>query len=283
MDIDFQQLVSEDESISSDVEDELLEEADIYEYEGLPAELNLDELSDLSEDEDFIEEERVANELQQQMSREGKERESAMSAKLQLQFKQCLDTIKRPFQQAPVVEEPSPEPIATDLDGGADLIFSEEELLEPNTVLLMTSEHPADAPATCETRQIEVDSHHTAADDSPTNIQTTSTDTPAIPSKEYRHLTVVVPEMTPSPLPATREKWQKRTATPEMKKYIKSIRERQVRVGENNYKLWLPYDLRDLLVAKKSKKLAEGPYANRKLLIDEYRLRKERQQWNSLA
>ena len=107
--------------------------------------------------------------------------------------------------------------------------------------------------------------------------------TPAIPSVEYRHLTVVVPEMTSPPLPATLERWKKRTATPEMEKYIKSIRMRQLRMGESQCRMWLPYDLRELLNARKSKKLAEGPYANRKFIIDEYRLKKQREQCIKLA
>ena len=61
MDIDFSQLVSDNESdggLSLINEDELLqiEEVDIYQYEGLPSELHLDELSDLSDSEEFRDE-----------------------------------------------------------------------------------------------------------------------------------------------------------------------------------------------------------------------------------
>ena len=66
-----------------------------------------------------------------------------------------------------------------------------------------------------------------------------------------------------------------------MEDYIKKIRQQKIHIGENNIRVYLPYNLRDKLIVMRGKKLAEGPYFNRKLIIDEYRLKHQRKQWSS--
>ena len=276
MDIDFSQLVSDNESdggLSLINEDELLqiEEVDIYQYEGLPSELHLDELSDLSDSEEFRDE--IIEEPEQ----------SGMSAGLR-QFALCMTTLQRPFQASNKMDPSAAEEDEFD-DEPQELNFSDEDLIiidPPSTADAPAAALTADAPAMCEPQQMGVDSHCATADDSPINIQTISTDTPTIPwrpTKDYRHMTMEVPVMKLIPLPTTLKKWQERTATPEMKNYIKEIRSQGTRAGKNNHKVWIPYDLREKLNALRSKRLAEGSYCNRQFLIQEYQLK---QQWNSL-
>ena len=83
------------------------------------------------------------------------------------------------------------------------------------------------------------------------------------------------------PLPATLTKWREWQASPSMMEYIQRIREQKVLLGQNNYNVYLPCNLRDKLIALRNWKLAVGPYSNRKLLIEEYRLRLQRKQWGS--
>ena len=232
------------------LEEHEIETENIDIYQDLPSSLpSIDELSDLSDSEQFMDEE---------------PEHSGMSAELRQQFALCLSTLQQPFQPSNTTDLPAAnvEKVSFN-DEPQELNFSETDLIDPPS----TNDPPTDVVAA---------DNPPAVNNQPAGSATS--DDIAVPSIEYRHLTVVVPEMTPPPLPATRERWQERTATPEMEKYIKSIRERQ---RASQYKLWLPFDLRDKLNAKKSKKLAEGPYANRKLIIDEYRNRLQCQQWGS--
>ena len=66
-----------------------------------------------------------------------------------------------------------------------------------------------------------------------------------------------------------------------MKEYIQRIRNDKTLIGPDKHKFFLPYNLRDKLIALKEWKLAIGPHFNRKLIIDEYRNRLQRQQWGS--
>ena len=66
-----------------------------------------------------------------------------------------------------------------------------------------------------------------------------------------------------------------------MMEYIQRIRDDKTLIGQNKYKVFLPYNLRDKLIALKNWKLAIGPHSNRKLIIEEYRNRLQRKQWGS--
>ena len=293
MDIGFSQLVSDNESndgLSLIDEDELLhiEEVDIYLYEGLPSELHLDELSDLSDNEEFRDEKIEEPE------------QSGMSAGLKQQFALCLTTLQRPFQPANIMD------LSAAIVDGVDsepqeLNFYEGDLIEsPFADPPSTANPPADVPS------IDAPTAASAADspddlprdespetDPPTDASAADLpeDEPAVmqgcdPAMLYveeKELNKRLEKLPFPPLPATKKKWRERQASPAMKEFIQKIKEHKIRVGKDNHRIFLPYNLRDKLIAMRGRKLAEGPYANRKLLIDEYRLRKERQQWNSLA
>ena len=47
-------------------------------------------------------------------------------------------------------------------------------------------------------------------------------------------------------------------------------------------KFFLPWNLRDTINVKKERLLAQGPYMNRKFLIDSYKLKKVQEQWSKL-
>ena len=69
------------------------EEVDIYQYQGLPSELNLeDELSDLSDNEQFMDKE---------------PEQSGMSAELRQQFALCISTLQQPFQTSNTMDLPA--------------------------------------------------------------------------------------------------------------------------------------------------------------------------------
>jgi hypothetical protein len=65
-----------------------------------------------------------------------------------------------------------------------------------------------------------------------------------------------------------------------MKDYIKRIRNDMDAKGAS--KFFLPWNLRDTINVKKERQLAQGPHANRKFLIDEYRNKKIRESWSKL-
>jgi hypothetical protein len=65
-----------------------------------------------------------------------------------------------------------------------------------------------------------------------------------------------------------------------MKDYIKRIRNDMDTKGAS--KFFLPWNLRDTINVKKERQLAQGPHANRKFLIDEYRNKKIRESWSKL-
>ena len=79
------------------------------------------------------------------------------------------------------------------------------------------------------------------------------------------------------PLEATIERWRLRTASPSMKEYIRRIRKEIDADGPS--KFFLPWNLRDTLRVRKERLLAQGPYMNRKFLIESYRLKKIQEQW----
>ena len=65
-----------------------------------------------------------------------------------------------------------------------------------------------------------------------------------------------------------------------MKDYIRRIRMEIDAEGPS--KFFLPWNFRDTINVKKERLLAQGPYMNRKILIDSYKLKKVQEQWSKL-
>ena len=80
------------------------------------------------------------------------------------------------------------------------------------------------------------------------------------------------------PLPATIARWTLREPSPSMKEYIERIRVQIAAEGPS--KFFLPWNLRDTINVKKERQLAQGPFINRHLIIEEYRLKKVRESWS---
>ena len=118
------------------------------------------------------------------------------------------------------------------------------------------------------------------AEDEPAAVQGAD---PAVMFVDKEALDKILEKLPFPPLSATLKKWRERQASPAMKDYIQKIREQKIHIGENNVRVYLPYNLRDKLIAMRGKRLAEGPYINRKMLIDEYKLKQQWKQWNLLA
>ena len=70
-----------------------------------------------------------------------------------------------------------------------------------------------------------------------------------------------------------------RTASPSMMDYI---RRRRKDIKADGQSIYIPYNLRDILNAKKERDLARGPRINRRFIIEEYRLKKQREALNLL-
>ena len=80
------------------------------------------------------------------------------------------------------------------------------------------------------------------------------------------------------PLQATIDRWTLREPSPSMKEYIERIRMQIAAEGPS--KFFLPWNLRDTINVKKERQLAQGPFINRHLIIEEYRLKKVRESWS---
>ena len=80
------------------------------------------------------------------------------------------------------------------------------------------------------------------------------------------------------PLPATIARWTLREPSPSMKEYIERIRVQIAAEGPS--KFFLPWNLRDTINVKKERQLAQGPFVNRQMIIEEYRLKKVRESWS---
>ena len=275
MDIDFSQLVSDNESdggLSLINEDELLqiEEVDIYQYEGLPSELHLDELSDLSDSEEFRDE--IIEEPEQ----------SGMSAGLR-QFALCLTTLQRPFQASNKMDPSAAEEDEFD-DEPQELNFNDGDLitLDPPSAAdapenPLRTDSPADMPPVVAPLTNDPPADIPAAAAPLTSVRTE--DNSAVMIMDEDTLAKMF-EGLPPPLEATLERYRKRQVTPEMKAHVMSIRAKKIHLGSDDHKLYLPFNLRDKIIALRHKKLAEGPLANRQQLIQEYWLKKIREGWN---
>ena len=100
---------------------------------------------------------------------------------------------------------------------------------------------------------------------------------PAVLYRTDDDLKEIVKKLPHRPLEATMNRWKLRTASPSMKEYIRRIR-REID-ADGPAKFFLPWNLRDTLMVKKERQLAQGPYENRKFIIDSYRLKKIQEQW----
>ena len=100
---------------------------------------------------------------------------------------------------------------------------------------------------------------------------------PAVLYRTDDDLKEIVKKLPHRPLEATMNRWKLRTASPSMKEYIRRIRRDIDADGPS--KFFLPWNLRDSLMVKKERLIAQGPYVNRKFIIDSYRLKKIQEQW----
>ena len=100
---------------------------------------------------------------------------------------------------------------------------------------------------------------------------------PAVLHRTVEDLEKILAKLPFRPLEATIERWRLRTASPSMKEYIRRIRKEIDADGPS--KFFLPWNLRDTLKCRKERLLAQGPYVNRKFIIDSYRLKKVQEQW----
>ena len=87
-----------------------------------------------------------------------------------------------------------------------------------------------------------------------------------------------VAELPFPPLAATLKRWRERSASPTTMEYIRNRR----KDSKTGLSIYIPYNLRDILNAKKERELARGPRSNRRFIIEEYRLKKQRDAWNLL-
>ena len=100
---------------------------------------------------------------------------------------------------------------------------------------------------------------------------------PAVLYRTDDDLEEIIKKLPHRPLEATINRWKLRTASPSMKDYIRRVRRDIDADGPS--KFFLPWNLRDTLMCKKERLLAQGPFVNRKFIIDSYRLKKIQEQW----
>ena len=277
--VDFAFLITDDEEkpveidLTSDQEDDLIndlsdDEVDIYEGLSLVLLANdqtdpldyYEELSDLSEDEFMEEDAGSASEV----------------------------------PAAPAEEDSSPQ----------ELEFSEEDLLEADYSELTTSIKPSyhrqlatsgtatppSSPMSQTTEDVEMESTmwqgrespaSCAAAEVPSEVEAAAVQgcDPAVMHVSQKQLDEWVAELPFPPLEATLRRWRERTASPSMMEYIQR---RRKDIAADGHSIFIPYNLRDILNAKKERDLAQGPRINRRFIIEEYRLKKQREAWNLL-
>ena len=103
---------------------------------------------------------------------------------------------------------------------------------------------------------------------------------PAVMYRTKEEIEKIIAKLPFRPLQATIDRWMLRTASPSMQEYITRIRKQMDAEGPS--KFFLPWNLRDTINVKKERQLAQGPYVNRQMLIEEYRLKKIRESWSKL-
>ena len=103
---------------------------------------------------------------------------------------------------------------------------------------------------------------------------------PAVLHRTDEELEDIMAKLPSRPLQNTINRWKLRTASPSMKDYIRRIRKEIDAEGPS--KFFLPWNLRDTINVKKERQLAQGPFVNRQMLIQEYRLKKIRESWSKL-
>ena len=243
MDIDFAQYISDNEEYDTvDLTSDLEDEVDIY--QGLSLVL-IDGDKDFEELSDLSD-----NEFEEEQASPAGEPVAPFIAQ----------------SAAPVVEVPA-APEAQELN------FSDHDLIAPPN----TPTAPSMGVTTTNIADPDTSTTDTPEEDEPV-MQGCD---PAVMYVREEELKERVAKLPFPPLPATLRKWRYRQASPSMMEYIQRIRDEKVHIGQNNYKVYLPYNLRDKLIALRNWKFAIGPHSNRKFLIDEYRLRQQRKQLGS--
>ena len=169
-----------------------------------------------------------------------------------------------------------------ELAEGEDMLsFTEEELLEDYGDPMFASTRPsspvdksAATPPTSPAPFCFLDNDKQLAG---ANEQPVQGCDPAVLHRTVEDLEKILAKLPHRPLEATIERWRLRTASPAMKEYIRRIRKEIDADGPS--KFFLPWNLRDTLRCKRERLLAQGPYVNRKFIIDSYRLKKIQEQW----
>ena len=190
-----------------------------------------------------------------------------------------------------LLEEPAgsvPEPAARVIDGDAtqELSFSEEDLLEDPGEPLYASSRPSSpaaptaTPPTSPASNTDMNLTEQLACPQQNEAEPVQGCDPAVLHRTIQELEEVIAKLPFRPLQATIDRWRLRTASPSMKEFIQRIRKEMDAEGPS--KFFLPWNLRDTINVKKERLLAQGPYMNRKLLIDEYKVKKTRESWSKL-
>ena len=177
-------------------------------------------------------------------------------------------------------EELHEDPAESASNETQELSYNEDDLLEEpqscstraSSPTAATSVTPPVSPTTESTLTIDMDMSTDSTDDSP--VQGCDNAVLYRTKEEIEKIIAMLPHR---PLQATIDRWTLREPSPSMKEYIERIRMQIAAEGPS--KFFLPWNLRDTINVKKERQLAQGPFINRHLIIEEYRLKKVRESW----
>ena len=163
-----------------------------------------------------------------------------------------------------------------------ELSYDEDDLLEePQSCSTRASSPTAATPVTppvsptaesTSTMDMDMSTESESTDDSP--VQGCDNAVLYRTKEEIEKIIAMLPHR---PLQATIDRWTLREPSPSMREYIERIRMQIAAEGPS--KFFLPWNLRDTINVKKERQLAQGPFINRHLIIEEYRLKKVRESW----
>ena len=272
MDIDFNVEID----LTSDQEDELLndlsdDDVDIYEDLSLVLLANdqhdvleYEELSDLSGDEFLEEPAGSASEVPAAPAEE-----DGSPQELEFSEEDLLDAdlgepvpSTRPSSPAAVTATPPSSPTSTTTTEDINMESTEDH---------SASSAAAEVPRGDEAAAVQGDEPtSSAAAEVPSQDEAAAVQgcDPAIMHVSQQQLDEIIAKLPFPPLKATIARWRSRTASPSMKEYIQRINRDMSADGPS--KFFLPYNLRDKLIANKERRLAQGPRINRQLIIEEY-------------
>ena len=288
--VDFAFLITDDDEepvveqidLTSSLEDDLLDDdVDIYEDVSLVLlandqedVLDYEELSDLSGDE-FLEEPAAPIEVDSSPQELNFSEEDLLEADYG-ELASAIPSTRPSYHRQLAVAA------ATDIPPSSPMSATSTEEVEMESTTWQgheTSSTTAEVPSVDEAAVVQggQPTSCAAAEDETAAVQGCD---PAIMHVSQKQLDEWVAELPFPPLEATLRRWRERTASPSMMDYIR--RRRRDVAANGHSKFFIPYNLRDVLNAKKERELAQGPRINRRLIIEEYRLKKEREAWDLL-